>query len=86
MNTRCKKCSKTSLLLNGLYCNVVKHYIEHRTDIPCQSKQKGMPKDTCRKCIWKREMMFGIWCDLHRKDTKDIVKCESFDGGRNYDR
>lgn len=81
MSAQCNNCKSASHLLNGLYCNVMNQYVEHRNDALCM-KTDLVSKAKCKQCIWKREMMFGIWCDLHRKDTKDIVKCKSFDGGK----
>lgn len=85
MNKGCQRCSISSHLLNGLYCKIVDHYVEHSKSMPCV-KTDAVVKAKCKQCIWKREMLMGLWCDLHNKDTNDIEKCNSFDGGRNYDR
>lgn len=77
----CGKCDKMMNCINGAFCLAINAYVEHQRVIPCLSTDiVARPK--CRQCIWRREMAFGIWCELHRKDTKDITECNNFDGGR----
>lgn len=78
MNKSCARCRHASNLINGRYCNIVQHYVEHCLTMPCM-ESSCVAREKCKVCVWHSEIMMGdIWCDLHRKSISEINECVTF--------